>query len=293
MARNFSCGVSGLLCGANLETYTATLPDGKIESYGLVTAVTCASGIQNACSGQPTGSSQSFDTTWSSQYPNIAWVYGSNKSPGVNLQGMSLGTSNISAYLKSAYCATGGGGPVTVQACGTPTGETSASIRQNLTTAYAPTATDFQQSLVLASPLTAGSEYGAAIDEAENATGTDTCYFTGSAIPRQTAVTGGHWLVGEITPNFAESQVVLSGPGQWGPDVVGWNPGGVRYYQANRPKAGLPILCTVTYYQNVAITCPNQAPITFGANIPLTSTIDATGLTNCREGACSNHVSYQ
>ncbi len=115
MARNFSCGVSGLLCGANLQTYTTTLPDGEIESYGQVTAVTCTSGAQNACSGQPTGSSQNFDITWSSQYTNIASVSGLNKTPGVSLLGMSAGSSNISAYLKSAYCSAGGGGPVTVQ----------------------------------------------------------------------------------------------------------------------------------------------------------------------------------
>ncbi len=293
MARNFSCGWTGLLCGANLQTYTSVLPDGEVVAYGLLSAITCTGGNQNSCTGQQTGSSSSFNYNWNSQSPNIAAISGTSVQPGVNLLGMSLGSSYIGGTIRSNYCQAGGGGPVAVQACGTPTGETSASIRQNLTTAYAPTATDFQQTLLLASPLTAGIEYGAAIDEAENATGTDSCYFTGSSIPRQTAVTGGHWLVGEITPNFAESQVVLSGPGQWGPDVVGWNPGGVKYYQANRPKAGLSILCTVTYYQNVAITCPNQAPITFGANIPLTSTIDATGLTNCREGACSSHVPYQ
>jgi hypothetical protein len=76
-----------------------------------------------------------------------------------------------------------------------------------------------------------------------NANGSDACYFNGSAYLPLTGVTGGTWIVGSITPGSPESQVVTPGHNQWGPDLVGYNPGPVRYYQQNRARLGLGMPC--------------------------------------------------
>ena len=112
MARNFSCGYSGLLCGSNVTIYQSYLPDGTVIDYADIVPITCTSGTQNACSGQRTGSGGSFSYSWSSGTPSVASISGSSISSNVNLLGVSLGTSNVNGQVRSQYCMSGGGGPV-------------------------------------------------------------------------------------------------------------------------------------------------------------------------------------
>jgi hypothetical protein len=113
MARNFSCGYSGLLCGASITFYHTLLPDGIVEEFADLTGITCTSGQPNECSGQQTGTAN-FSTTWVSVSPSIASISGSSTSPSVNMLGAALGTSQVNGQLRSTYCSTGAGGTATV-----------------------------------------------------------------------------------------------------------------------------------------------------------------------------------
>ena len=113
MARNFSCGYSGLLCGSNVTIYQSYLPDGTVINFADIVPITCTSGQPNYCSGQRTGSGGSFTYSWSSGTPSVASISGSSTYPNVNLLGASLGSSSISGQVRSQYCQSGGGGPVT------------------------------------------------------------------------------------------------------------------------------------------------------------------------------------
>jgi hypothetical protein len=119
MARNFSCGYSGLLCGSNVTIYQSYLPDGTVIDFADIVPITCTSGQPNYCSGQRTGSGGSFSYSWLSGTPSVASVSGSHTVANVNLLGVSLGTSSISGQVRSQYCLSGGGGPVTTGQTGT------------------------------------------------------------------------------------------------------------------------------------------------------------------------------
>jgi hypothetical protein len=114
MARNFSCGYSGLLCGSTVTIYFTTFPDGAVEEFAGIVGETCTSGTPNACSGQRTGTAQ-FNTSWQSLSTNVASISGSSTSPTVNLQAVAAGTSQVNGEERSSYCQSGGGGPATVQ----------------------------------------------------------------------------------------------------------------------------------------------------------------------------------
>jgi hypothetical protein len=114
MARNFSCGYSGLLCGATVSLYFTTFPDGAVQEFAAITGITCTSGTPNACSGQHTGTAN-FTTSWVSLSPSIASISGSSTSPPVSLQAVSGGTSQVNGHISSSYCQSGGGGTATVQ----------------------------------------------------------------------------------------------------------------------------------------------------------------------------------
>lgn len=108
-----------------------------------------------------------------------------------------------------------------------------------------------------------------------------------------TGVSGGLWAVSGISPGSVESQAVTPGHNQWGPDLVGYAPGPVRFYQQQRPQLGLSMPCSFTVHQNLSIKCTQDGlETTLKANVPVTSTIDATGITNCREGVCSPYYNY-
>jgi hypothetical protein len=174
-------------------------------------------------------------------------------------------------------------GTAETTSCAIPDGESTAFVRQAVADFLGtPTAGDFLQTLV-----TAGNDDGNLIIESNNALGSDSCSFDGT-VPPVTSVSGTTWTVGQITPGYPEAQVVISGHNQWGPDVVGFSPKAVRYYQLNRPKLGLSIPCGFSLHQNLEIQCVQGGTRTsYKANSPLTSTIDATGITNCRSGSCS------
>jgi hypothetical protein len=114
MARNFSCGYSGLLCGASIVFQYTTLPDGTVEEFANITGITCTGGTPNACTGQQTGQAN-FTTNWVSLSPGVASISGSSTSPPVNLLGVSGGTSQVNGHISSQSCQSGGGGQATVQ----------------------------------------------------------------------------------------------------------------------------------------------------------------------------------
>ena len=109
MARNFSCGYSGLLCGSQIVFQTVVYADQSVGLFAALTGLTCTSGLPNACSGQRTGSAN-FNTSWVSLSPSKVSVYGSSTSPSVQLQGISTGTSQVNGLMRSQYCESGGGG---------------------------------------------------------------------------------------------------------------------------------------------------------------------------------------
>jgi hypothetical protein len=111
MARNFSCGYSGLLSGVNMTIYqVATAPDYLIN-YANITGITCTSGLPNACSGARTGTAN-FTTQWWSSNTGIASIPGSTTSPPVSAQGVAMGSTQINGRLQSQYCSTGQSGPI-------------------------------------------------------------------------------------------------------------------------------------------------------------------------------------
>jgi len=115
MARNFSCGYAGLLCGADLSFLTEYLPDGSVVDFGLVTTRTCTSGNIYDCSGQQTGSGDSgFSYDWSSRDTGIASISGGSTMPNSSLLGVSVGSTYVNGNVNSQYCSAGGGGPATV-----------------------------------------------------------------------------------------------------------------------------------------------------------------------------------
>ena len=115
MARNFSCGYSGLLCGADFDEYQETFSDGEVIDYAEIQPLTCTSGSQNACSGQQTGEGGSFSYSWGSGNTSVASIANNTgTSQTVSLLGVSPGTSNINGQVRSAYCSAGGSGPAQV-----------------------------------------------------------------------------------------------------------------------------------------------------------------------------------
>ena len=193
-------------------------------------------------------------------------------------------------------CPTQGGwtgqSPVQVPQCQVPTGESTAYVQQVLTDQYSPTASDFLQTLSVASG-SSSADAGSTVQESEGQAGNDSCWWSGSPYAPSNSVLGSHWIVGGITPGDPESQVVVPGPGQWGPDEIGWAPGPVKWYQQNNPPNGKPIPCGTTVYQSLSLACPSQSSVGYIYNQQLSSTIDSTGLTNCRAGVCAPHYGYR
>lgn len=108
MARNFSCGYSGLLCASSF-TIVYDVFGNTVLQFGDITGITCTSGLPNACSGARTGTAN-FSTTWTTQYPNVLSISGSSTNPSVYLKGVSSGSSQINGRIQSQYCSSGQGG---------------------------------------------------------------------------------------------------------------------------------------------------------------------------------------
>ena len=171
---------------------------------------------------QNTGQTYNYpwDAAWSSDDTYVASIDQNGMASGV-----SEGTFNVGAYASSAliynphYCAYNASCPAqgalqntsggSVNACVTPDGETTSPIRQTLIYPYTPTTTDCLQTLIATRP-----DNGAAVDEAENATGTDSCHYIGSAYDPWTAVTGGHYIfkdsLGPMPTNIPETPADIS-----------------------------------------------------------------------------------
>ncbi len=115
MARNFSCGYAGLLCGADLDEYEETFTDGDTIDFAEIEPLTCTSGTQNACTGQRTGTGGSFSYSWGSGTTSVASIAdNTSTSQTVYILGVSPGTSYISGSVRSQYCSAGGSGPANV-----------------------------------------------------------------------------------------------------------------------------------------------------------------------------------
>ena len=191
----------------------------------------------------------------------------------------------------------GVGGFTNVSVCPMPTDETTRFVRQAAVDPIgAPTASDFLQTLT-----TSGNEDGGTVVEANNELGNDGCYIPAGyqsgymdPYPMLNKVTGTAWPVG--TPaSGPEGSVVPAGHNQWGPDVVGYAPGPVRYYQQQRPKFGLGLPCGSQIYQQLSYSCAATPTVSeaYKINNSLSSVIDATGIRNCRNSVCSPHYAYQ
>lgn len=295
LKRNFSCSTYINLCGAAFGAHNfSVFLDGTDTDLATISVISCTEYCPNCCGqSSPTGPQYDWSTSWQGGDSAQTRVTGSNNTD-LYLQGIAPGSFYIGADVTEGGCQSStmaGGG--TVQACQTPSGESTSPVRQAVTPPTSPTATDFIQTLTFTQSGTADD--GATISEAENEIGTDTCYSSLSPYLAFTSVTNDPdqaWTVGGITPNFAESQVVTPSSGQWGPDLIGFQPGPVRWYQQNNPKGGKPIPCASTLHQSLSLTCPRQSGVAFANEIPITSTIDASGLTNCREGVCAAHYPY-
>ena len=150
-----------------------------------------------------------------------------------------------------------------------PSGETTAQQGTDLT--YPP-ATDFLQT------LSGGSWPGASVQEFVAAPGSDTCWFSQSAIPQQTSVNS--------NPTSIHNWSVLGGD-LWGADVVGWLQNAVDYYRQQDPRNGgdghnLP--CGFIWWQGMEIYCGSLWQTYNAAEVAneLTGTIEPTTVVNCR-----------
>ena len=303
ISASFSCAY----CSCPYSTTSASLSPGAV-TLGINSSFSGISifGVEvNTCSGAYVDDYHINPPSWSIASPNILSLT-TNASPSV-VKGLAVGKTSFYAPLSTpVYSYTpnpSGNGGTCFQSnteplnppgngtvnCMTPTGETSVYVRQVLTDVATPTASDFLQTLQVPANI-----YTGFVKEQENALGTDSCYF-GSAdtYGPTTTVTGTTWTVGGVTPGFSESQVVSPGPNQWGPDEIGYLPAPVRYYQQRMLKLGITAPCGFHLYQNLAYACSQNASfVTYGSSISLTSTIDSTGITNCREGVCAPRYVY-
>src|SRR5207244_4327730 len=112
--------------------------------------------------------------------------------------------------------------------CSVPTGETTHSV------GWDATFHDFQQTLT----SSGGSFVGRSVQEADFGGGPDTCWFPGSAIPKQVHLSGGTWPV-------------TSG-NQWGNDTLGWPSIDIAYY---RTLGRASPSCGTSLRQQMQISC--------------------------------------
>ena len=123
---------------------------------------------------------------------------------------------------------------------------------------------------------TAGDWYGTVYDgtqfyyqsrvvyEGTGATGSDSCYFSGSPYAAFTAVSGGAWTVDPSN--------------QYMYDTVGFPVSAVDYYRANGRAP-----CSATVYQNMFMTCNASASLLYKQNV-LGAGVGTTTVTSSRGG---------
>jgi hypothetical protein len=111
----------------------------------------------------------------------------------------------------------------------------------------------------------------------------DGCWFPGSAQTKYETLTGGEWQVGAAEP--FQSQF-------WGYDHLGWAPGDISYYRAQRPARGLSMPCNTRLIQKMEELCPPNWDVYTQSNV-LTLYIDMTTVTNCRSDISNSTCNTQ
>ena len=290
MARNFSCTSHTIICRMAFTTYLNDLTVGDVESLYGAAGDGCSAPV-GSCSSN-TGAAMVGMTTWTVGDASVIKLNTAGDSSGnPRLAGMGPGHGTARATITGGGCTVSGTGYPTLKPCVEPTGETTA-IRGNGITNT--TQIDFTQTLTGTAAYPAPIDNGSIITEGENANGVDGCHFAGSTVDESLKVQGSSWTVGYTLQANVDAQAYPSKTGQWGPDIVGFQNAAVRYYQQQRAMRGLPLPCTATLYQYLNLACPTGVTYpSFDANIVLSSTIDSTGVTVCREGSCAAHVAYQ
>jgi hypothetical protein len=111
---------------------------------------------------------------------------------------------------------------------------------------------------------------GRRVQEAIWKPGSDTCYFSGSAVDPFTQVTGGTW------------DAANDGTNVYGPDEIGPSPKAVYYYRVHKKTD-----CGSTIYQAMLISCdgPWNTCLPSYVNNTLSFTIGATTITSSRASA--------
>lgn len=210
--------------------------------------------------------------TWSVNNTSVLTAAGSGEE--VDVTAVGAGSASVTGHwevfyytlqhnLDGPYCEEGSDTTEpdsTVAVCTTPTGETTAFAGWADSQSY-PTIGKWSQTLSPSSPGFAGRTV-TEIDPGGG--GPDNCWFNGSAISPQTAVTGGNWTV---TSN-----------NKWEFDYVGLSATTVNYYRA---QGRAP--CSVTVPQDMVINC-STAPLPYRSNT-LGYVIGDTTVTSIRDGS--------
>jgi len=229
----------------------------------------------DSCTGSPAIITDDFPTWWTDN-TSIATA---NQN---QITGVAVGTTNHHAQSVMMYWgpkAYSGDGTcpqdqkeadagTDVQPCAAPNAEST-----QIGPTYNTTISRFNQTI---SDSAGDSFDGWPVTEGNAAPGQDTCWFSGSLVPRGTGVSGGTWTVagGDVAGQH----------NHWGLDLVGFDPDSVTYYRANGPGHGIAIPCGATLYQSMEILCPSGVYWTYTPSFgnKLTATIEQTDVINCR-----------
>ncbi|HLA10738.1 MAG TPA: Ig-like domain-containing protein [Pyrinomonadaceae bacterium] len=243
---------------STVEPVTASVEIGGTMAY-------VAKEQRSTCNGQPAGW-YTVGAAWSSLDNSVATV-----SSGGVATGVAPGSANIKATWTaySRFPSFGGCqstsfqvGPVATinVTCTTPTNETTAFAGWADSDGF-PTVGKWTQTL---SPATPGFSGRTVTEQDPGSGGPDNCWFNGSIIPPQTAITGGSWTV--------------TSSNTWGFDFVGLTSTTVNYYRA---QGRAP--CSVTVPQRMVIDCSTGA-LTYRTNT-LGYVIGDTRIFSIRDGS--------
>jgi len=162
----------------------------------------------------------------------------------------------------------GNGGSRNIPGCVAPASETTA-----VAGTYSTTITEFNQAI---SDSAGDSFDGWPVQESNAAPGQDTCWFSGSQVPRATGVSGGLWTVAQGD--------VAGQHNHWGFDLVGFDSASISYYRVQDPAHGIALPCGATLYQTMQILCSSGVWATYTPSFgnKLTVQIEQTAVVNCR-----------
>jgi len=125
-------------------------------------------------------------------------------------------------------------------------------------------------------------------------TGTNTCWWAGSGLNPNPAVSGGEWGVGVANPNGSTGPTPETNV--WGYDYVGINTTGINLIRSQGPQNGISLSstspCTYTAYQTMQIQCAYDSGWqTYQTNNALTTQVFTNKVVNSRRGV-SDSISY-